>query len=370
MFTFYALIFFLSVFLLLAGLIRPKIFERVIKKIPRRSRVALFFSGLIFLSFAGMIFFVPAETKKEVRGVYLEQPEEDGENSWEEEGDSSALNLEKNIKVEDLDADTAEEIFSELASEENLEAEAENLIATDDNLISDSLVLDEDLEDAEEEEKTDFVPAPIADVWAKVISVVDGDTLKVSLNGKTETLRLIGINTPETVDPRRSVECFGREASNRAKALLGGQTVRLSGDPTQDERDKYGRLLRYLWLSDGTFFNLKMISDGYAYEYTYKTAYQYQTEFKKAQATAKAQGRGLWADDACLKSSSAPSPSSTSATSSAHVFYVSSSTNVKYYYCDTDEAWKNLSPKYLKSFSNVADLLSAFPGVVLHEACK
>lgn len=139
----------------------------------------------------------------------------------------------------------------------------------------------------------------------KVIRVVDGDTIIVDLDGKNETIRLIGINTPETVDPRKPVECFGKEASDRAKSLLQGTSVRLEADPTQGERDKYGRLLRYVFLADGTDFNLKMIADGYAYEYTYDTPYKYQSEFKQAQATAQQVKRGLWADDACASSTTA-----------------------------------------------------------------
>ena len=132
-----------------------------------------------------------------------------------------------------------------------------------------------------------------------VTKVVDGDTLAIDMNGAIETIRLIGINTPETVDPRKKVECFGIEASNKAKELLTGKYVRIEMDPTQGERDKYKRLLAYVYLEGGLFFNEYMIKEGYAYEYTYNTPYRYQTEFKKAQATAKASLRGLWAQGVC-----------------------------------------------------------------------
>jgi micrococcal nuclease len=85
-----------------------------------------------------------------------------------------------------------------------------------------------------------------------VTKVVDGDTITVDLDGKATTLRLIGINTPETVDPRKPVECFGKEASDKAKTLFSGKQVRLEADPTQGELDKYQRLLRYVFLPDGT----------------------------------------------------------------------------------------------------------------------
>ena len=127
-----------------------------------------------------------------------------------------------------------------------------------------------------------------------VVKVVDGDTIDVSIDGKVERLRLIGINTPETVDPRKPVECFGVEASNKTKTQLTGKKVFLENDTTQDERDKYNRLLRYVFLEDGTNFNLLMIKEGYAYEYTYSLPYKYQSEFKEAQIKASEEKNGLW----------------------------------------------------------------------------
>ncbi len=127
-----------------------------------------------------------------------------------------------------------------------------------------------------------------------VEKVIDGDTIDVLMNGKKERVRLIGINTPETVDPRRTVECFGKEASDRSKSILTGAQVRLKADSSQDNRDKYGRLLRYVFLEDGTNFNEAMIKDGFAYEYTYNVPYKYQVEFKNAQASAKENKVGLW----------------------------------------------------------------------------
>ena len=134
---------------------------------------------------------------------------------------------------------------------------------------------------------------------ARVTAVVDGDTVDVDLGGERVRLRLIGINTPETVDPRRPVECFGREASQKAKELLSGQQVHLEADPSQDDRDRYDRLLRYVWLPDGRLFNLEMVAQGYAFEYTYEMPYKYQAEFARAQEQARAAQRGLWAPDTC-----------------------------------------------------------------------
>ncbi|MCX6734318.1 MAG: thermonuclease family protein [Candidatus Peregrinibacteria bacterium] len=134
----------------------------------------------------------------------------------------------------------------------------------------------------------------------KVISVTDGDTIKVDINGKTETLRLIGIDTPETLDPRKPVQCFGKEASKKAKEILTDKSVRLEADNTQGERDKYNRLLRYVFLEDGTFYNKYMIEEGYAHEYTYQSnPYKYQTDFKAAEKNAREKLKGLWSSDTC-----------------------------------------------------------------------
>ena len=115
-----------------------------------------------------------------------------------------------------------------------------------------------------------------------VLKVVDGDTVSVDINGITETIRIIGINTPETVDPRKEVECFGKEASDKAKALLEGEYVSLAVDDTQENRDKYNRLLRYVYLADGSDYGKHMIENGYAYEYTYQIPYQHQSEYRNA----------------------------------------------------------------------------------------
>jgi len=132
-----------------------------------------------------------------------------------------------------------------------------------------------------------------------VTRVVDGDTLVVSLGTSTEKVRLLGINTPETVDPRRPVQCFGKEASARMKSLASGQMVHLETDSTQGERDKYGRILAYVYLNDGQMLNRKMIAEGYAYEYTYLHPYKYQQDFKETLAFARNTKVGLWADGVC-----------------------------------------------------------------------
>ena len=136
-------------------------------------------------------------------------------------------------------------------------------------------------------------------VYYKVTKVTDGDTLHILINGIDEKVRLIGINTPETVDPRKSVECFGKEAAKRMEELAGGKIVYLEYDSTQSARDTYGRILAYVYLEDGEMINRKMIAEGYAYEYTYLTPYKYQKEFRELQTFARISHYGLWAPESC-----------------------------------------------------------------------
>ena len=155
-----------------------------------------------------------------------------------------------------------------------------------------------------------------------VVKVVDGDTLVVAMGGENITLRLIGLDTPEVVDPRkpasarpepasarqRPVQCFGREASEKAKHFLAGTSVSLETDTSQGALDKYGRTLAYVFLPDGTNFNKLMIEEGYGHEYTYNLPYTYQKEFKDAEQKARVAKKGLWADDACASESDRSSP--------------------------------------------------------------
>lgn len=134
-----------------------------------------------------------------------------------------------------------------------------------------------------------------------VARVVDGDTIDVDVMGNEVRLRLIGIDTPETVDQRKHVECFGVEASARAKELLKGGLVRIETDGTQGRLDEYGRTLVYAYLPDGTSFNREMIAEGYAHEYTFRYPYKYQTEFKAAERNARKARVGLWAPGACRR---------------------------------------------------------------------
>lgn len=133
----------------------------------------------------------------------------------------------------------------------------------------------------------------------QVNSVVDGDTIKVLIENEIKTVRLIGIDSPETSYPKNTVECFGEEASLKLKELVNGKKVLLQKDDTQDDLDKYGRLLRYVYLEDGTSINKFLVEKGYAREYTYLLPYLFQEEFKEAENWAKENSLGIWDKTAC-----------------------------------------------------------------------
>lgn len=140
-------------------------------------------------------------------------------------------------------------------------------------------------------EKTPQEPA-LGEQEILVIKVIDGDTIKL-VNG--EVVRYIGIDTPETVHPSKPVQCFGHEASQKNKELVEGKMVRLEKDIS--ERDKYGRLLRDVWVGD-IFVNEYLVRQGYAQVYTYPPDVKYQDLFLQAQREARENNRGLWG--ACM----------------------------------------------------------------------
>ncbi|MEK7208583.1 MAG: thermonuclease family protein [Patescibacteria group bacterium] len=126
---------------------------------------------------------------------------------------------------------------------------------------------------------------------ATVVRVVDGDTIEVMIEGKTDRVRYLGIDAPETVDPRKPAQCFGIEASKKNKELVAGKIVRLEKDST--ERDTYNRLLRYLWLDDA-LINEALVAEGFARAATYPPDVKYEERFAWAERAAREEKRGLW----------------------------------------------------------------------------
>ena len=128
----------------------------------------------------------------------------------------------------------------------------------------------------------------------RVLDVVDGDTVTVAYRGSEVSVRVIGIDTPETVHPSVPVECGGPQASATASRLLAGKKVRLVFDPSQGRTDYYGRTLAYLEAPGVGDFGLAMIRRGRAAEYTYDHAYARQSRYLTVQSRAQAHTRGVW----------------------------------------------------------------------------
>jgi micrococcal nuclease len=132
---------------------------------------------------------------------------------------------------------------------------------------------------------------------AEVTGHVDGDTIRVRIANPppelsvVETIRLIGVDTPETVHPKREVEYFGAEASAFTKARLLGKNVRLAFD--WDLRDRYGRLLAYVYTEDGVCHNAELVRQGYGHAYT-RFPFQFMDEFRRCEREAREKRRGLW----------------------------------------------------------------------------
>lgn len=124
---------------------------------------------------------------------------------------------------------------------------------------------------------------------------VDGDTIVVDMNGRQETVRMIGVDTPETHKPNSPVQCYGPAASAYTKNLIGEQKVRLEADPTNQNRDRYDRLLRYVYSPDGQLVAQNLIANGYGFAYT-QFPFTKKDDFVKAEEQAKAAAKGLWSN--------------------------------------------------------------------------
>jgi micrococcal nuclease len=129
-------------------------------------------------------------------------------------------------------------------------------------------------------------------VRAEVVDVIDGDTIEVEIDGETYTVRYIGIDTPETVHPSEPIEWMGPEASEANRRLVEGETVYLEEDVS--ETDQYGRLLRYVFLEDGTMVNAALVEMGYAQASTYPPDVRYQDLLLEAEQEAREEEQGLW----------------------------------------------------------------------------
>ena len=154
-----------------------------------------------------------------------------------------------------------------------------------------------------------FADEPGGFELATVTDIVDGDTIKVEIRSTSEgpgagraqrgreyTVRLIGIDTPESVKPNSPVECFGKESSAATEALLLGDEVRLVKDV--EETDRFDRLLRYVYIGE-EMANARLVVNGYAFAYTYPPDVRHSDLLVDLQREAREAGRGLWSEETC-----------------------------------------------------------------------
>ncbi len=125
-----------------------------------------------------------------------------------------------------------------------------------------------------------------------VKTFLDGDTVVVTMNGTDETVRFIGVDTPETHKPNSPVQCYGPEAASYTKQRIGDRPIRLVADHLTTNRDRYNRLLRYVVLDDGTYLNQELVAKGYAFAYSFPFA-ELKT-YAETMDETKLAGRGLW----------------------------------------------------------------------------
>lgn len=139
--------------------------------------------------------------------------------------------------------------------------------------------------------------------------VSDGDTFSVSMDGKQEKVRLIGVDTPETVKPNSPQECYGKAASDFTKNSLLGKSVRLEADPINQNRDRYDRLIRYAYLQDGSLYNATLIREGYGFAYL-SFPFTKSDEFRQLQVNARQNSRGVWSGDCKISNPDSNRPKS------------------------------------------------------------
>lgn len=262
----FTLLFLISCVCLVMGLIRPMVFGSLLQGKATRKQIGITFGVMIFAS----LVLVGASLAPEGYEKQSSEPKVDPVISQESQVDESK----------------PEESKTENYTTQNNPVEP-TLPAPVANLDNTSITELEVKPEPKEEQNQD------RDLF-QVTEVVDGDTIKVSLLG---TLRLIGIDTPETRDPRKPVQCFGKEASNKAKELLSGKKVYLEYDPSQ-KTDKYGRTLAYVYREDGLFYNAEMIKQGYAHSYV-QFPHPRLDEFNAYQSEARENERGFWAANTC-----------------------------------------------------------------------
>lgn len=272
----FLLLFLASLICLILGLIKPTIFNQFIKNTSRK-KVSLVFS-------------ITAITFLILFGVTTDASNTNTNSQIQADRNSNINSTNTNVKsitipalVEYDDDVTADDAEQDIA-QEDVSVPAGYTVVSADNL---------------------NITNPVGSE-ALVSEVIDGDTVRLSDGNK---VRILGIDTPETKDPRKPVQCFGEEASAKMKELTEGKQVTLLVDSSQGDKDKYGRLLRYIYIGS-TDIGAQMIEEGYAFAYLkYPVA---KTEpYKALENQARENLRGLWSESTCNGSTEILIPSST-----------------------------------------------------------
>lgn len=136
---------------------------------------------------------------------------------------------------------------------------------------------------------------PVDEKLVKVVNVVDGDTVLINLEGTVELVRLIGVDAPEIKGPYSEEQCYGKESYEYLKDILNGEMIVIKSEDDSSDRDKYNRLLRFVYLSDGTLLNSHLIEEGYAFVYSF-VDFSEKDNFLLLERKARDSRVGLWSE--------------------------------------------------------------------------
>jgi micrococcal nuclease len=251
------------------GMIKPKWFQKVLRSKANRKNIAIYSVAIFFVSVTVAGIIEPAHVKQA-----RETRESQAKIAQQEAANNLKLQEEEEKKNAEEQARAAEELAQVKAAQ-------------------DAAISPEEQARRDKETRRNY--------WHKVTAIIDGDTVKALVDSKEESIRIYGIDAPEL-----SGECYAAESRSKAAEFLGGKWIQLEEDESQDNRDKYGRLLRYIWFDSGTDFGRRMIEEGYAFEYTYQTQYHKQTQYKETEAYSKSKQFGLWSTNTCSGQKIAP----------------------------------------------------------------
>lgn len=248
----------------IVGMIKPSLVLRWGKK-RNRLRLTLY---CFILFFVGLLIMPVDETADTVAQNASEQSEQEAEQSKED--------IEKQQAEGNKEQTTNTAIVAVPAAVSTANSNGQDTDATEKT-------------NQESQSKPNNVPAGA--IPAKVTRVIDGDTFEATVQGKTEKVRMILVDTPETVHPDKPAEPYGKEASDFTKQMLEGKDVYLELDA--QERDQYGRLLAYVWIGD-KLYNKMLLEKGFARVAVYPPNVKYVDEFRAVQKKAQEQGIGIW----------------------------------------------------------------------------